>query len=461
MKRVVSGCLAAAWALLWSSSAAAQFSYDPVGQLHPGSGSGAADATVYVPNMRFPMESAPAFANSQVWGHGGSQGPSGGQCHQNNFSFPWKDNYCESRSWTMPLCPSGTGHQGQDIRAATCDKNVHWVVAGFDGQITNVGSYSVYLTRSDGTRLRYLHMGSVQVSTGQTITKGQRLGKVSNAFGGTPTTVHLHFDINQNVSGHGKVYVSPYMTLVRAYEELIGEAGPNLDAKVIRAEADLVADETGQADYKACTGQAFTMTYEVENAGKLTWTDTMPGSNPGEMIRLGVPTDTPDPFTGETRISVNATANASVDPSGGECSNATGCKRVAFTGSGMAPLMPGTVTSTWQMVDETREWFGPEMSLSVRVADCKPPGSGGNGGTGQGGTGTAGTTGGGNGGGVGVGGAGVGGAGTGGPGAGGNNVGPGQQTTVTNSGDDGGCSVAIPESNRASGWWRLFVGSDR
>ena len=29
--------------------------------------------------MRFPMEEGPAFANSQVWGHGGGSGPGGGQ----------------------------------------------------------------------------------------------------------------------------------------------------------------------------------------------------------------------------------------------------------------------------------------------------------------------------------------------------------------------------------------------
>lgn len=43
---------------------------------------------------------------------------------------------------------AGEGHQGQDIRAATCEKGVHWVVAATDGTITNVGSYSVYLGRS-------------------------------------------------------------------------------------------------------------------------------------------------------------------------------------------------------------------------------------------------------------------------------------------------------------------------
>jgi hypothetical protein len=199
-----------------------EFSYQPPGVLVAGSGQGRADETVYAPGMRFPIENGPAYPNSQVWGHGGSQGPSGGQCHANNYSYPWWDNYCETRSWTMPLCPSGTGHQGQDIRPSTCDNNVHWEVAAEAGTVTNIGSYSIYVTAPDGTRFDNLHGASVSVSVGQSVTKGQRLCKTSNAFGGTPTTIHLHFNIRQDVGGVGIVYVPPYMSLVKSYEELMG-----------------------------------------------------------------------------------------------------------------------------------------------------------------------------------------------------------------------------------------------
>jgi murein DD-endopeptidase MepM/ murein hydrolase activator NlpD len=222
-KPLIVAALAAAAAFAVTSPAHSQdFTYQPAGDLVSGSGQGLADSTVYAPGMRFPMEQGPAFANSQVWGHGGSQGPGGGQCDAENFSYPWHDNYCETRQWDMPLCPAGTGHQGQDIRAATCDKDVHWAVAAADGTITNIGGYSVYLTSADGTRFDYLHMSNVQVSVGQDVKVGDRLGKVSNAFGGTPTTVHLHFNIRQNVSGLGNVYVPPYMSLVEAYSTLVG-----------------------------------------------------------------------------------------------------------------------------------------------------------------------------------------------------------------------------------------------
>jgi len=198
------------------------FSYDPPGQLVPGSGSGRVDQNVYAPNMRYPMETGPAFANSQVWGHGGSQGPGGDQCDAANFSYPWHDNYCETRDYDMPLCPAGVGHQGQDTRAADCVKNVHWVVAAESGTVTSIGSYSVYITAADGTRYDYLHMGSLQIAVGDEVTKGQRIGKVSNEFGGTPTTVHLHFNLRQDVDGVGNVYVPPYLSLVTAYQTLMG-----------------------------------------------------------------------------------------------------------------------------------------------------------------------------------------------------------------------------------------------
>lgn len=208
-------------AILVAPSAAAQFTYLPAGDLPSGSGQGLADDTVYAPGMRFPMEEGPAYANSQVYNPGGYLGPPGGQCDAFNYSYPWRDNYCEIRQWDMPLCPSGTGHQGQDIRAATCEKNVHWIVAATDGTITNVGSYSVYLTAPDGTRYDYLHMGNVQVSVGQDVQRGDRLGMVSNEFGGTATTIHLHFNIRQFVEGLGNVYVPPYPSLVASYQSLV------------------------------------------------------------------------------------------------------------------------------------------------------------------------------------------------------------------------------------------------
>lgn len=232
--------LAAALALC-GSPAFAQFTYRPAGELVSGSGRGRPDMTSYAPGMRFPIESAPAYANSQVWGVGGNYGPSGSQCDARNRSYPWRDNYCESRSWDMPMCPSGTGHQGQDIRAANCQDNVHWSVAAATGRITNVGSYSVYLMTDDGTRYDYLHLRSVQVAVGARVVRGDRIGRVSNNFGGTATTIHLHFNIQRAVSGFGNVYAPTYGALIEAYQRLLSVTNPT-DAGVVPRDVPVVVD---------------------------------------------------------------------------------------------------------------------------------------------------------------------------------------------------------------------------
>ena len=203
-------------------------SFMPPGDLTPGSGSGQTEQINYAPQMRFPLEAGQAYANSQVYGHGGYLGPGGGQCDAANYAYAWRDNFCETRSYSAPLCPSGTGHQGQDIRPATCQDAVHWAVAADDGVITSVGSYSVRLMSETGVRYTYLHLerDSLQVAPGDTVSKGERLGFVSNEFGGTPTTIHLHFEIKMALeTPHGlqNVNVPPYVALVDSYQQLLSE----------------------------------------------------------------------------------------------------------------------------------------------------------------------------------------------------------------------------------------------
>jgi murein DD-endopeptidase MepM/ murein hydrolase activator NlpD len=200
------------------------FDFRPAGDLLPGSGQGARDATVYVPDMIFPIDHTPSFANSQVWLTGGGKGPPGSWKDPSNFRYPWQDNFCEARSRQTPSCPAGVGHQGQDLRAGAGENDRFWAVAAEAGRITNVGLYSVELTGESGTRFRYLHlsMDRLQVRQGQAVNAGDRIGLVSNDFGGTPTPVHLHFEVLQNINGGGLRQVSPYMSLVRAYQRRVG-----------------------------------------------------------------------------------------------------------------------------------------------------------------------------------------------------------------------------------------------
>lgn len=206
-------------------SMAADFQYDNPGKLVPGSGTGNTTTKVYLPNMRFPIEKAPAYANTQVHAPGGYI-LGGSQCAAQNYSYPWRDNFCETRSRSTSIdCATSRAHQGQDIRPSSCKKDVHWTVAAEAGTITNIGKYSVSLTGDSGVRHRYLHinMNRLAVKDNQRVSKGQKIGLVSNFFGGTATTIHLHYDIYL-----GGKYRSTYMTLVNSYEALLGKdpSGP-------------------------------------------------------------------------------------------------------------------------------------------------------------------------------------------------------------------------------------------
>ena len=198
----------------------------PPGDLAPDSGVGQTLQINYAPGMRFPLEAGQAYANSQVYGAGGYLGPGGGQCASANYSYAWRDNFCETRGYATPMCPAGVGHQGQDIRPASCEDAVHWAVAADEGVITSVGSYSVRLMSPSGVRYTYLHLDreTLLVEPGDEVVRGQRLGLVSNEFGGSATTIHLHFEIKMAIAtaqGLQNTHVPPYLALVESYQSLL------------------------------------------------------------------------------------------------------------------------------------------------------------------------------------------------------------------------------------------------
>jgi murein DD-endopeptidase MepM/ murein hydrolase activator NlpD len=194
--------------------AAPVFSYYAPGVLLAGSGGGFTEQVVHAPDMVFPIKSAPTVLQSQVFSFGG--GVAGGdQCDARNYEAPWRDNFCETRSAnrTTPFCPVAKIHQGQDIRvgtAADCKalrkqtadaRGLHEVVAAEDGIISSIGTYTVKL-RGDGRIYNYMHlnMKRLAVTAGQSVKAGDLIGYVSNDFGGTATTIHLHFEILQNTA---------------------------------------------------------------------------------------------------------------------------------------------------------------------------------------------------------------------------------------------------------------------
>jgi hypothetical protein len=103
-------------------------------------------------------------------------------------------------------------------------------------------------------RFRYLHMNPQMLDaagmvSGRRVVAGEVLGAVAD-YGRAPdgTTYHLHFDA-QVPTRDGWVFVNPYMTLVAAYERLIGARGQVVnDAMFATAPAPVAADGRAPAD---------------------------------------------------------------------------------------------------------------------------------------------------------------------------------------------------------------------
>ena len=229
----------------------ADFTYRPPGNIIMGSGYhrqvGRADFNAYS-QIRFPTE-APAFVHSQSFGRRGASDKS----DKPNATYPWRDNFCEVRSFEVGQCASGFGHQGEDIRAAACsakkegmdacDPKLRPVFAVRDGVlIRSVKQQAATLqvnSRTEHIRFRYMHMNpsamdSDGVLNGRHLAEGEKLGVVSNYLDHpNGTSRHLHFDV-QVFTRDGWIWVNPYVTLIAAYERLTRgrghEIGPEIAA---------------------------------------------------------------------------------------------------------------------------------------------------------------------------------------------------------------------------------------
>lgn len=254
-------------------SATSDFTFYPPGDLIPQTGwhkmPGRGDHHVYA-RIRSPIADAPSYVKSQSfmpWGdcyrgsHSGRLGRKGSEysCNVNgiplvfdeaaavNWTYPWRDNFCELRDFLVGQCPGGYGHQGEDIRPGNCvvfnegaDRCLpykHNVAAVRDGVIWrspgNIGIYIDVNTKDDFIRFRYLHMNPNFMDaegwlSGRKVSEGEIIGKVAT-WGDYEkgTSYHIHFNI-QVFTKVGWVWVNPYMTLVAAYERQIGGRGTEL-----------------------------------------------------------------------------------------------------------------------------------------------------------------------------------------------------------------------------------------
>ena len=280
------------------------FTYFPPGDLIEGSGwkkmPGLADYTVFA-HLRFPIANPPVYVKSQSfmpWGdcyHGPRTGRIGRKdsqysCKVNgqplvfnesaaaNFTYPWRDNFCEVRDFLVGQCPGGYGHQGQDIRASNCvmqnegsDRCLpyqHSVAAVHDGLMWrtpgNLGAYIVWNNENEHARVVYLHMNPKMmdedgVVSGRVVSAGEIIGKVAN-WGDyeNGTSYHLHLSL-QVFTKVGWVWVNPYMTLVAAHERQIGARGKEIsgptpavpDKKPIILNPSLIGENSAKSDSSA------------------------------------------------------------------------------------------------------------------------------------------------------------------------------------------------------------------
>jgi murein DD-endopeptidase MepM/ murein hydrolase activator NlpD len=221
------------------TAASPDFTYYPGGDIIARSSvrrrGGRADFAAYS-QIRFPLERAPTAIRSQSFGRKNSEAGRG--------VYPWRDNFCEARSFQVGQCAAGFGHQGQDIRPAPCPPNSNSESSCHRGKRAVVAVREGILIRSlkqqaatlqinsskEHIRFRYMHMNPSAMDAdgilnGRRVAEGEKIGVVSNYLDfPNGTSYHLHFDV-QVFTRDGWIWVNPYTTLIASYERLIRARG--------------------------------------------------------------------------------------------------------------------------------------------------------------------------------------------------------------------------------------------
>lgn len=323
-----------------TGAVAAEFQVSPPGALKDNHGRGAPDYSSYAPDIRFPIAGLPATLNSQVRNKGGQVG--GDQCDSSNYNEVWSDTLCETRGLrrSPPLgCLLKTAHQGVDIRGGTVEtcrslrtgrQNLVPVIAVKDGVIRRIGQYTVDLWPRDGERYRYLHMNmqGLRIRANDRVSAGDILGFMYNDFGGTPTTLHLHFEHWKNIAGKGFVPVPVYCDLVAAYERdrgmmaVMRGGGPRCQAST----AAIAGGGDGVQGIDPLTGVSSYWSHDGSEVGLLAagnareFVVTTPRADlagvvlPGDRIFTGVKEG--ERYRGQARVLGDACGNGEFDVAG-------------------------------------------------------------------------------------------------------------------------------------------------
>ena len=126
------------------------------------------------------------------------------------FKFPCPNYTRISDDYGMrmhPILGVEKFHNGVDLAAPSGSP----ILAAYDGDVvaagysSSMGNY-VMIDHGDSLITIYMHASSLSVSTGQTVSKGQRIGSVGST--GRSTGPHLHFGVRVNGD-----YVSPWKYL--------------------------------------------------------------------------------------------------------------------------------------------------------------------------------------------------------------------------------------------------------
>ena len=88
-------------------------------------------------------------------------------------------------------------HKGLDIarpsnRSILAADNGVVVSAGADGSFGN----KIVINHNNGLKTLYAHLSSIDVSVGQTVEKGSKIGVMGST--GNSTGIHLHFEVHKN-----------------------------------------------------------------------------------------------------------------------------------------------------------------------------------------------------------------------------------------------------------------------
>ena len=145
---------------------------------------------------------AAAAAGYYNGGGGGSSGASTGTGVISAGDLIWplpSSNLVTSQygNRSQPTAGASTNHKGLDINASAGDT----VVSAAGGTVIAAGVQGGYgncviVDHGNGTQTVYAHLDSINVSKGQSVDQGQKLGGAGMT--GTATGNHLHYEVRQN-----------------------------------------------------------------------------------------------------------------------------------------------------------------------------------------------------------------------------------------------------------------------